>query len=91
MMSDNPRMTGRLRFQVKLLGTLASDLAGGTELEQAVSMLLNYVATMIVNDQVAEATRAIEHGVPWRPRADRVAAKLAADVAATDAQDLEGA
>lgn len=83
-------MTGRLRTDVRVLDVLAEDLSTGTELEQAVAVLLGHVATVIVNDVVAVAIMEIEPIATYRPRADRVAAQREAEIVAADAQELEG-
>lgn len=82
MDDNNPRMTGRLRTDVRILDVLADDLSNGTELEQAVGVLLGRVAAVIVNDEVATALMDIERIATLRPRADHLeAARMAAQVA----------
>lgn len=84
-MNDTPTPdphTTKVRVAVRMLDTLAADLAkDGTEYEQAVGVLLSYATTIIVNDELTEAITVIEQYVPLRPRADRLeAARVAAQV-----------
>lgn len=88
--TPDSHMTGRLRFQVKMIDAFAEDDRDGegTEYERDVAVLLEYVATAIVNGDAAHAANWLRiTDLGTKPRADRVQA--AREAATTELDRLD--